>query len=196
MQLDFRMLLPIADLAVTAPAARSRPRAPFILPERGIHFGTAVGHRALWATASALDSHRSDDSGSKVGRWPTFGGVTVPKWIRLSAHMRARSSRAYCRLWAVVGGGFFFTGVNGDDNGGARGVGLVMEYRPLVPRFGAEPGSRFRDSCDGSGPLEALWDRSQGRRVGPRFAARSDIHGFCGGHTASSAPGTCGPLRS
>ena len=30
-----------------------------------------------------LDSHRSDDSGAKVVRWTTFGGVTVPKWIPL-----------------------------------------------------------------------------------------------------------------
>jgi len=56
---------------------------PPICAERGIHFGTVVGRRALQATVSVLDSHRSDDSGAKVGRWPTFGEVTVPKWIPL-----------------------------------------------------------------------------------------------------------------
>jgi hypothetical protein len=72
----------------------------------GIHFGTAVGQQALWAAVSVVNSHRSDDSGSKVGRWPTSGGVTVPKWIPLSAHMRARADwvrHSIRRLSAGVG---------------------------------------------------------------------------------------------
>jgi hypothetical protein len=34
-----------------------------------------------------LDSHENDDPRLKVERWPTFGGVTLPKWIRLCAEM-------------------------------------------------------------------------------------------------------------
>jgi hypothetical protein len=63
---------------------------PSILPERRIHFGTVVGRKPLWATVSVLVSHRSDDSGPKVGRWPTFGGFTVPKWIPLLPDMGGR----------------------------------------------------------------------------------------------------------
>jgi hypothetical protein len=62
---------------------------PSISGRRGIHFGTGVGRRALQATVSVLDSHRSDDSGAKVGRWPTFGEVTVPKWIPPTGNMGA-----------------------------------------------------------------------------------------------------------
>ena len=54
---------------------------------RSIHFGAVVGRQALWATVSVVESHRSDDPGAEVGRWPTFGGVTVPKWIPLCADM-------------------------------------------------------------------------------------------------------------
>jgi hypothetical protein len=42
-----------------------------ICAERRIHFGTAVG------------------------RWPTFGGVTVPKWIPLTGNMLGWVSRPY-----------------------------------------------------------------------------------------------------
>ncbi len=62
-------------------AGYALPVASCILPVRGIHFGTAVGQQALWATVSALNSHRSDDSGPKVGHWPMFRPATVPKWI-------------------------------------------------------------------------------------------------------------------
>jgi hypothetical protein len=34
-----------------------------------------------------LDSHRTDDSGPKVGRWPTSVGATVPKRIPHSCNM-------------------------------------------------------------------------------------------------------------
>jgi len=69
----------------------ARPIERCIFPVRGIHFGTVVGRRALQATVSVLESHRSDDSGPKVGRWPTSEGATVPKWIP---------------LFPVMGGGF------------------------------------------------------------------------------------------
>ncbi len=36
-----------------------------------------------------------------MGRWPTFGGVTVPKWIRLSGNMYRRIGRACVPIWAV-----------------------------------------------------------------------------------------------
>ncbi len=56
----------------------------------------------LRVTVSVVDSHRSDDSGSKVRRWPTFGGVTVPEWMPLSgdtldsqrAHMGGQNERS------------------------------------------------------------------------------------------------------
>ncbi len=54
---------------------------------RSIHFGAVVGRQALWATVSVVESHRRDDPGLKVGRWPRFRGVTVPKWIPLSGVM-------------------------------------------------------------------------------------------------------------
>ena len=121
-----------------------------------------------------------------------------------SSPVRVSSERSLERLteppiMPVMGGrgrGFLLHGCDWGREWWWPGVGLVMEHRSLMLRFGAEPGSRFRDSCDGSGPLEALWDRSLGRRVGPRFAARSDVHRLCGGHTDSSALGTRGPLRT
>lgn len=44
---------------------------------------TAVGRRPPWVTFSVLNSHRSEDLGSKVGRWPRFGPATVLKDIAL-----------------------------------------------------------------------------------------------------------------
>jgi len=69
---------------------------PPICAVRGIHFGTVVGRRPLWATVSVLDSHRNDDSEPKMGRWPTSEGATVPKWIRRCAVMGG-SFRGLCR---------------------------------------------------------------------------------------------------
>jgi hypothetical protein len=73
---------------------------------RGIHFGAVVGRQALWATVSVVESHRSDDPESKVGRWPTFGGVTVPKWIPLSGNMGDYSSRSGRLICGDVGAAF------------------------------------------------------------------------------------------
>ena len=69
------------------PSNRRPQRAPSVSCKRGIHFGTAVGRRAFRETVSVLDSHRTDDSGPKVGRWPTSVGATVPKRIPHSCNM-------------------------------------------------------------------------------------------------------------
>jgi hypothetical protein len=74
---------------------------PNILPEGGIHFGAAVGRHARSAGVSVVDSLKSDDSGSKVERWPMFGGVTAPKWIPLLPDMGGRAVLLHLDLWTI-----------------------------------------------------------------------------------------------
>ena len=121
-------------------------------------FSTAVGRRPPWATFSALNSHRSEDPGSKVGRWPRFGPATVLNDIALTTLMGGCSRRQKPYIMLVRSGSNLEPqGTRWSDMGGrsvSDGPGLARHLRfescPTPARSDHALDVRSVDSINGS----------------------------------------------
>ncbi len=113
-------------------AAHNRNYVRFVTPDSAyisavgaMSFSTAVGRRPPWATFSVLQSHKSEDPGSKVGRRPRFGPATVLKDIAPSAVMSLSCSiRGSFSAWES-----WWVAAEGEHGEGDERLGAVEPER-------------------------------------------------------------------